>query len=58
MAQRVTRTNKPEPLICRLEVAGPLDRAGIEAFRLELRRLLRNRGVELTDIRVEPARAV
>ncbi len=52
----VTGTREPESLRCQVEVSGPLDRAGIEALKLELRRLLQDHGVEVTAIRVERAR--
>jgi hypothetical protein len=57
MVEGLTDTPEPDSVIVRLQVTGPLDRAGIEAFQLELRRLLRARGVEAAIVRLEQVRA-
>lgn len=39
----------------RLEISGPLDRAALEALRLEIRELARRYGLTLKDLRMEEA---
>lgn len=41
----------------RIEITGALDRKAVEALRLEIRRLGRRYGVEITDLRIERAPA-
>jgi hypothetical protein len=41
----------------RIEIAGDLDRKAVEALQLEIRRLARLQGVEITDLRIERAPA-
>jgi type IV pilus biogenesis protein CpaD/CtpE len=38
----------------RFEISGDLDRYSAEEVRLEVRRLLRQSGIEVKEIRVEP----
>jgi hypothetical protein len=44
----------PGELTESLKITGELDRQGAEALRLELQRLARRYGFEVTDFRVEP----
>jgi hypothetical protein len=41
----------------RIKIVGDLDRKTVEALQLEIRRLARLQGVEITDLRIEPAPA-
>ena len=41
----------------RIEITGDLDRKAVEALQLEIRRLARLQGVEITDLRIERAPA-
>ena len=41
----------------RIEITGYMDRNAVEALQLEIRRLARLQGVEITDLRIEPAPA-
>lgn len=41
----------------RIEITGDMDRKGVEALQLEIRRLARLQGVEITDLRIERAPA-
>jgi len=40
-----------------IEIVGDLDRSTVEALQLEIRRLARLQGVEITDLRIERAPA-
>lgn len=57
MEQGLTGATEPASVMIHLQVTGPLDRAGIEALQLELRRLLRARGVEAATVHLEQVRA-
>jgi hypothetical protein len=39
--------------ICRLEISGRMDRHAAEALQLELRRLAKRHGVDITEVRID-----
>jgi hypothetical protein len=51
-ARRAAKTKRPDRVV-RVELAGELDAHAIEAFALEVRRLLRRYTPAVTDVRVD-----
>jgi hypothetical protein len=51
MARRPTRTQTPR----RLEITSAADRHALEALQLEIRRLAREHGFEVTEVRIADA---
>ena len=48
-----TDENDRHEVVHRLEIAGDLARQDVEALELEIRRLAKRNGVEISDLRIE-----